>query len=218
MSRVRVDPASTAYERGRNSGPDRRELSPNRLRVVESRPRTHHSSLERLWNLGPHDPVRVEQYDALLATVAVGEPRLGRGDDLRCVHLRISMRSAVRVVLAGLFCLAVAAAAVFRLAGPNFAGHRPSDARRRGATTRVTKPAAAPTGDIVYDLNRDRFKNGGYQTAMAFDESATPVPSSNSGNRSGAEGVGGSPNSEDCTTDSAPPHPDEATKYRKSIT
>jgi tetratricopeptide (TPR) repeat protein len=81
------------------------------------------------------------------------------------------MRSVIRVVLAGLFCVVVAGGAVFWLTSPNSAMWHRSDSRRGVAST-AKKPATAQGGERVYELNLNRFEDGGYQTALAF---AAPI-------------------------------------------
>ena len=84
------------------------------------------------------------------------------------------MRSVLQVFLVGLFCLAVAAGAVYWLVPP--IGERTSrSAPRSGLATTKAKeknPAEESPGGGVYELIQDRFEDGGYKTAMTF---AAPI-------------------------------------------
>jgi len=82
------------------------------------------------------------------------------------------MRFVVRVVLAGLFCIAVAAIAIFWIKNPDFAMQWRSDLRHNLATATAKKPAPVKPDQAVYDLIEDRFEDGGYKRAMAY---AAPV-------------------------------------------
>jgi FG-GAP-like repeat/ASPIC and UnbV len=83
------------------------------------------------------------------------------------------MRSLIRVFLGGLLCVGVAAVAVVWLLNLGSGASRPP--RRQGTATtssgtgREASASTEPKGrPVVYDIVREKFEDGGYNTALGF--------------------------------------------------
>ena len=81
------------------------------------------------------------------------------------------MRPLIRVFLAGLLCMGVAAVAVVWLLNPGSGGSRPAHRQGLPATSerREAPASTVPKGrPVVYDIIPDKFEDGGYNTAIGF--------------------------------------------------